>query len=285
MAKGRGVFGQARIGWEFFGAELKRRREAAGFTQDRLGNLVFCSGSYIGQIETAIRKPQLDLAERIDAALGTDGFFGRMCRELIDSSPYDDYFADVPYLEGLADTIRDYAPTFMPGLLQTAAYARAVRIAGYPFTPEEEVGPWVAGRLARQRILENPAKPEVWAILDESVIRRVVGGNVVMHEQLMHVASLVEQRRIGMQVLPFTGGACALSGVLKIMTFEDAPPVAYSQGVVSGHLLDDPALVARCVKSYDLMRAAALSPEESLSLVQSAAEEYSNECERGVAEE
>ncbi|MCC3771154.1 helix-turn-helix transcriptional regulator [Streptomyces sp. UNOC14_S4] len=276
MANGRSVLGQSRIGWEFFGSELKRRREAAGFSQARLGGRLFCSGQYICQLESAVRKPQLDFARLIDEVLETDGIFERMCKELIDSSPYDSYFADIAYLEGLADTICDYAPVFVPGLLQTAAYARAVLLGSFPFKPEGEVGPWVAGRLARQRILENPAKPEVWAILDEGVLRRAVGGNAVMHEQLTHVVSLGERRRIGVQVMPLSGGACAPGAVLKIMTFEDAPPVAYSQGVMSGHLVDDPALVTQCVKSYDVMRATALSPEASLSLIKSVAKEYAH---------
>ncbi|MBB5117978.1 XRE family transcriptional regulator [Streptomyces eurocidicus] len=280
MANGRGAggFGRSKVGWEFFGSELKRRRETAGFTQQELGTRVFCSGSYIGQFETGIRKPQLDAAERIDEALKTDGFFARMCEGLINSSPYIDYFSEVAYLEGLADSIRAYAPMFVPGLFQTAAYARAILLATFPFTPDEELESRVATRLARQGIVDHPTEPMLWVVLDESVLRRQVGGAVVMREQLMRVVTLVRNRRIGMQVLPFGAGAPALSGMLKLMTFEDAPPVAYSEGVMSGSLLDDPALVARCERTYDLVGAAALSPEASLSLVQSVAEEYADDC-------
>lgn len=70
--------GSRQAAWEFFGAELKRRREDAGFTQVELGTRVFVSGGYIGQFEQAIRKPQLDVAQRIDDALQTDGIFERM---------------------------------------------------------------------------------------------------------------------------------------------------------------------------------------------------------------
>lgn len=75
--------GSRRAAWEFFGAELKRRREEVGFTQVELGTKVFVSGGYIGQFEQAIRKPQLDVARRIDEALRTDGIFERMWRKLI----------------------------------------------------------------------------------------------------------------------------------------------------------------------------------------------------------
>lgn len=276
MAKG-GWLGQSRIGWGFFGRELKRRREAAGLTQQELGMRVFCSGSYIGQFETAIRKPQLDVAQRIDAVLETGGLFERIWEELINSSPYADCFAEAAYLESLAVTIREFAPLLVPGLLQTAAYARAVFLGGFPFAQDEEIESRVEARLARQHLLEDPTKPQLWVVLDESVLRRTVGGVAVMREQLRHVASLVRKRRVGVQVLPFAAGAPAVGGALALMTFDDAPPVAYCEGYRTGELLDDPALVTQCQRSYDLVQAAALSPEASLSLIESVAEEYADE--------
>ncbi|MCC3770795.1 helix-turn-helix transcriptional regulator [Streptomyces sp. UNOC14_S4] len=278
MANVRSALGQSKVGWEFFGTELKRRREVAGYTQERLGHQVFCSGSYIGQLEAAIRKPQLDLAQRIDAVLKTDGFFERMCRELIDSSPYQHYFAEAAYLEGLADTIREYAPVFMPGLLQTAAYARAVVLASVPHLSDDEVEARVRARLERQRILEDPTKPLLWVVLHENVIRCKVGGAACMSEQLLHAAALARKRRITLQVLPYEAGAPALAAMVTLMTFEDAPPVAYSEGAHSGCLVDTPERVTGIERAYDRVRAAALSPDASLALVQSVAEEYAHEC-------
>ncbi|GAA0332818.1 helix-turn-helix transcriptional regulator [Streptomyces blastmyceticus] len=274
MAKGHG---QHKVGWDFFGAELKIRREAAGFTQQDLGTRVFCSGSYIGQFETGIRKPQLDVAERIDAVLKTDGFFARMCRELIDSSPYEHYFAEAAYLEGLADTIREYAPLFVPGLVQTEAYARAVFLAGQPHLTDDEIDTRVAARLERQRLLDDPTKPLLWLVLDENVIRRRVGGAAVMSEQLTRVAALTRKRRITMQVLSIHVGVPAVGAMLSLMTFKDAPPLAYSEAAHSGNLLDDPARVTGLERAYDLVRAHALPPDASLTLIESVAEEYANE--------
>ncbi|RLU86944.1 transcriptional regulator [Streptomyces griseocarneus] len=277
MANGRGALGQSKVGWEFFGAELKRRREAAGFTQERLGARVFCSGSYIGQFEQGIRKPQLEIAQRIDAALGTDGFFERMCKELIDSSPYQHYFAEAAYLEGLAETIREYAPLFVPGLLQTSAYARAIFLSGVPELSNDEIETRVSDRLKRQDILKDPTKPLLWVVLDENVIRRKVGGAACMSEQLLHVAALAHRRRITLQVLPFEVAAPPLGGMVTLMTFEDAPPMAYCEGAHSGSLVDTPTRVTGIERAYDRVRAAALSPDASLELVQSVAEEYADE--------
>jgi transcriptional regulator with XRE-family HTH domain len=125
--------GSRQAAWEFFGTELKRRRADAGITQVELGARVFVSGGYTGQFEQAIRKPQLDVAQRIDETLQTDGIFERSCRELIDDPRYADYFAHVVELERLATRICEFAPTVVPGLLQTKEYASAVTIAANPF--------------------------------------------------------------------------------------------------------------------------------------------------------
>ncbi|MBA2806044.1 helix-turn-helix transcriptional regulator [Streptomyces sp. KM273126] len=261
--------------WEFFGSELKRRREDAGLTQVELGARVFVSGGYIGQFEQAIRKPQLDVAQRIDEVLQSDGFFERTWRKLIDDKRYADYFAKAAELETLATKICDFAPALVPGLLQTAAYARAVTIAMNPFAPDESIEKKVSGRLERAQILKDATRPVYWAILHENVLRIPVGGAAVMAEQVAHVAALARERTVLVQVLPHSAGAYALmNGMLTLMEFEDAPPVAYTEAVYSGNLLDNPAVVKRAQASYDLLRAAALSPEASLALIESVAEDF-----------
>ena len=267
--------GSRQAAWEFFGAELKRRREDAGFTQVELGTRVFVSGGYIGQFEQAIRKPQLDVAQRIDSTLQTDGIFERLCKKLIDDRRYANYFAKAAELEALATNISEFAPTLVPGLLQTPAYARAVTLAMNPLAPDEFIEEKVSGRVERARILKDATRPVYWVILHESVLRVPVGGPAVMAEQLEHVATLARLRTVIMQVLPYAAGAYALmNGMTVLMEFEDAPPTAYTEAVYSGNLLDDPAVVKRTHSAYDLLRAAALSPEASLALIESAAKDH-----------
>ncbi|MDG9702705.1 helix-turn-helix transcriptional regulator [Streptomyces sp. DH37] len=277
---GPGRPGRPKIGWEFFGSELRRRREAAGVTQQELGERVFCSGSYIGQFEAAIRKPQLELARRFDEELETDGYFARMCEELINSSPFADYFTEAAEFQTLATTISAYSPTLVPGLLQTEGYARAVFRAAQPFRPAGENEEGVRNRMARARLLEGPTAPELWVILDESVLWRPIGSDADMAEQLEHIAELAKGDRVLVQVLPFSARAHALlEGNLTVMTFVDAPPVAYVEGPFSGELLDDPAVVGKCRASFDHARASALSPDVSLAMIESAAKEYGRGCE------
>ncbi|MFC8090932.1 helix-turn-helix domain-containing protein [Streptomyces sp. NPDC057301] len=267
--------GSRQAAWEFFGAELKRRREDAGVTQVELGARVFVSGGYIGQFEQAIRKPQLDVAQRIDEALQTDGIFERMWRQLIKDQRYADYFAKAAELERLATKICEFAPALVPGLLQTAGYARAVTLAMNRFATDEYIEDKVSGRLERQHILKDATRPVYWVVLHENVLRIPVGGPAVMAEQLERVAALTRERTVLVQVLPYAAGAYAvMTGDLRLMEFEEAPPTAYTEAVYSGNLLDDPAVVKHAYAAYDLLRAAALSPEASLTLIESAAEDF-----------
>ncbi|WP_338696293.1 helix-turn-helix transcriptional regulator [Streptomyces sp. Q6] len=267
--------GSRQAAWEFFGLELKRRREDAALTQVELGLRVFVSGGYIGQFEQAIRKPQLDVAQRIDDALQTDGIFERMWRKLIDDHRYADYFAEVVELERLATTVCEFAPSVVPGLLQTAAYARAVTIEANPFVTDEYVEEKVTGRRERAAILRDATRPEYWVVLHENVLRIPVGGPAVMAEQLGRIAALMRQRVVWATVIPYAEGAHAsMGGMLQLMEFEDAPPVAYTETAFSGTLIDEPAVVKRAQRAYDLLRGAALSPEATLALVESAAEDH-----------
>ncbi|MET7272388.1 helix-turn-helix transcriptional regulator [Streptomyces flaveolus] len=266
--------GSRQAAWEFFGTELKRRREDAGITQVELGARVFVSGGYIGQFEQAIRKPQLDVAQRIDAVLQTDGIFERLCRKLIDDPRYADYFAAVAELERMAVSILDFEPSVVPGLLQTPDYARALTLATHPFAADEYIDDRVTARVERSRILEDATRPEYAVVLHEAVLRVAVGGPTVTAQTLEHVAALARQRKVLLQVFPFSAGAPANNGSLRLMEFEDAPPTAYTETSFSGSLLDDPAVVKRARRAYDLLRGTALSPEASLALVQSAAEDF-----------
>ncbi|MFI5660481.1 Scr1 family TA system antitoxin-like transcriptional regulator [Streptomyces sp. NPDC051684] len=265
--------GSRQAAWEFFGVELKRRREDAGLTQVELGIQVFVSGGYIGQFEQAIRKPQLDVARRIDEALQTDGIFERMWRSLIDDHRYAGYFAEVVELERSATRICECATSVVPGLLQTAAHARAITLAANPFVTDEYVEEKVSARRERADILRDATRPEYWVTLHESVLRPPVGGSAAMAEQLEHIAELMRQRVVWVAVIPYEVGAYALmADDLRLMEFDDAPPGAYTETAFSGTLIDDPAVVKRAQRAYDLVRGAARPPEVALTLIESATE-------------
>lgn len=259
------------------GAELRHARENAGLSQRELGEPLFVSASFIGQLESGTRRMQPDVARRIDEILGTNGFFERNCLAA-NKSRYPDHFAEAAEAEAVATTIREYAPLLIPGLLQTEEYARAVFRAYQPTAAEAVIDELVEARLERARLLDDPTTPMLWTVLDEAVLRRRVGSASVMAEALGHIGALARRNRVIVQVMPFHAGAHAsLNGALRLMSFMDAPPLAYLEVMRMGQLEDDPSTIARYALTFDLVVAGALSPHESLALVASVAEDYSHE--------
>ncbi|MER5943102.1 helix-turn-helix transcriptional regulator [Streptomyces sp. NPDC001928] len=259
------------------GAELRHAREKAGLSQEKLGQLLFASGSFVGQLEAGTRRIQAEYARVLDEALEAGDFFQRNCSAAA-RSKYPEHFAEAAEAEAQATAIRQYAPLLIPGLLQTPSYARAVIRAYQPTAPEEKIEELVAARMERTRLLDDPTDPLLWAVIDEAALRRVTGGSEVMAEVLRHVARLSRRGRAIVQVLPFGAGAhAAMEGSIKLMDFEDAPPMVYFEGVGTGRLEDDPATVRHQRFTYELLTACALSPQKSLVLFEAMAQDYAHE--------
>lgn len=251
----------------YFGSELRRYRDAAGLSQERLGVIINYTGALVGMIETARRTPTREFAEACNAALNTDGTLGRLW-PLVNRLNYPKWFRPFVKHESTATSIHTWEPQVIPGLLQTGAYAHALLMACWSEDAEQKV----AARLERQRILTRPTRPELWAIVDESAIRRPVGGSAVMQEQLALLAKSAT-RRIVLQIMPLGVGAHAgTDGGMTIFGFRDSSDVVYAETPTDGHLTGDSNIVARCRFRYDLLRAAALSPEASAELIRSAME-------------
>ncbi|MFJ4711534.1 Scr1 family TA system antitoxin-like transcriptional regulator [Streptomyces sp. NPDC088785] len=259
------------------GEELRHARERAALTQQALGEQLFVSGSYVGQMEAGTRRILPDMAVRLDEILKSGGFFVRHCTKA-NRSKHPEHFAEAAEAEAVAIEIRQYESLLIPGLLQTPDYARAVFLAYQPTAPEEVIDELVATRMERAHLLDDPTKPLLWVVLDETALRRVVGDPAVMAKALTRVAALARRRRMIVQVLPFSAGAHAsLDGSLKLMHFDDAPPLSFVEAPSMGQLTDDPAIVARHQLTYDLLRADALTPKQSLALIESVAEDYAHE--------
>ncbi|WSM02978.1 helix-turn-helix transcriptional regulator [Streptomyces sp. NBC_01718] len=258
---------------EKYGEELRLRRTGAGLTQEALGDQVVCSPTLISHFEAGRRLPNPDDAQRVDRALGTDGFFTRWLEDL--ETKYADHFAVMAELERQAALIQQFALSLVPGLLQTDDYARALFRAYRPNHRQEDLDQDVVIRTERARILDDPLNPVLWTMLDEAVLRRQVGGPHVMAAQLRKIAVMAEAGRLRLHVLPFGVGAHSLQqSLLSLLGFQDSAPVAYVEGFLTGHLMDDPALVRTSQTAYDLALSDAMSHRDSLALVRAAAEEH-----------
>lgn len=259
----------------FYGAELRRLREAAGLSQGELGSRAFCSGTYIGLFEAGERRPQLELSRTLDGLLGSGEHLQRLCL-LARKSKVAGYFADAVELQARASSIDSYTAMLVPGLLQTESYARALTRAAHPFAAAEVVEGHVAARMERAQLLDSPSAPVLWVMIHEAALLVPVGGRAAMSEQLAHLAEQTAARpRIVTQILPFSAGAHPfLHASMLLMRFTDAPAVAYTESAYSGQLVEEPLLVEQYGAAYDLARAAALSPEASLERIVSAAKEF-----------
>ncbi|MEV0739994.1 helix-turn-helix transcriptional regulator [Streptomyces sp. NPDC050549] len=263
----------------FYGAELRFKRELAGLTLEQLAEGSYRGVPFLSQIEHGERRMPLDLARHVDKALGTDGFFERRCEDArkAKQSGHAEYFADVAEMEQHADTIEEWAPTLVPGLLQTSAYAHAVVRTSLPWLRPETVKKQVSARLDRAKLWKREDPPAFWVVLHEELISKPLLPPEEMAEQLHHMASVVRSAQGVLQILPETTAAHPMMmGMIKVMTFPDAPPVVYTEGLHSGQLIDYPALVKDYRRSYDLLRATALSPEASLAMIDQAAKDYRN---------
>jgi transcriptional regulator with XRE-family HTH domain len=256
-----------------YGDWLKEQRERAGLTQQELANAAVMTRSHISHIEAGRRVPSKEDARRLDRALNTGNVLSSFLPQ--DEGAIADHFASARELEQQATVIREFASTLVPGILQTERYIRAVMRTAFPPWSEEECDRLVVTRLERAKILATPVTPVVWALLDEAVLRRPVGGADVMAEQIMHIVRLTEVERVRTHVMPFKLGAHPImQGMMTLMWFEDQPPIAYTEGVNTGKVHDSPALVERMKGAYDLALSDALPLQESLALMRATAKDY-----------
>ncbi|WP_371598735.1 helix-turn-helix domain-containing protein [Streptomyces sp. NBC_00564] len=254
---------------DYFGSELRRQREAAGLRQGQLGDVIFCTGSLIGQVETAHKVPTREFAERIDAALMTDGAFSRLVG-LVLRSQLPSWFQQYAEMEARAEYISTYQCQLVYGLLQTEAYARAV----LGVEQANKLDEMVAARMERQRILKRDHPPVVWTVLDEAVLYREIGGKGVMREQLAHLLGLFGQPWMELQVLPFSAGEHAgMMGSFTLLRFDDDPALHYNESYDSGHMTANPQVIRERSVGYARLQAEALSPRESAALIARVMEE------------
>ncbi|MFD0337905.1 helix-turn-helix transcriptional regulator [Streptomyces sp. NPDC127117] len=254
---------------DYYGWELRRQREANNLKQGQLGDIIFCTGSLIGQIETTKKIPTRDFSERVDAALGTDGVFSRLVG-LVLRSQLPTWFQPYADMEAKAAYISTYQAQLVYGLLQTEEYARAVLAAGMPDDLESQV----AARIERQRILERGRPPLAWVVLDEAALYRPMGGHEVMRRQLLRLLEFAGHRWMRIQVLPFAAGEhTSLAGSFNLLRFDDDPDIVYTEDVISGHMTASPEAVREASLRYAHLQAAALSVKDSAALITRVMEE------------
>ncbi|MET9437388.1 helix-turn-helix transcriptional regulator [Streptomyces sp. NPDC006551] len=254
---------------DYYGAELRRLREEAGLNQAQLGDIVFCTASLIGQIETAKKVPTRRFSEQLDAALMTGGVFSRLVG-LVLKSQLPNWFQPYAEMEAKATYISTYQAQLVYGLLQTPEYARAVLGVDHP----DKLDAMVAARMERQRILEREHPPVLCVVLDEGSLRLEIGSREVMRDQLRRLLSYVNHPWVHVQVLPFSAGQHAgMMGSFNLLRFEDDPDLFYAPIYGGGHMTANPQVIRERSVGYARLQATALSREDSAALIARVMEE------------
>jgi transcriptional regulator with XRE-family HTH domain len=266
------------------GMELRRLRETAGITIDQVAERLECSGSKISRIETGQTGVTPRDVRDMLGVYNVDSEYAEVLLQIAREARQKGWwqlFGDVltgAYvgLEAAADHIHSYEGQVVPGLLQTEEYAQAMILVARPDISATEVEKRVRVRMSRQSLLTQDEPLDLWVVLDEAVLRRPVGGPDVMKRQLSHLATAGERPNVTLQVLPFAAGAHAgMDGAFTMLLYDESADqnLVFASNAAGGLFLEKEDELERYEFIFDYLRAKALRPDESLSMILKSAKE------------
>jgi len=251
-----------------FGRQLKLLREKAGLTQTELGHRVGYSADQIASVECGRRVPKPDLIDRADEVLAAGGIL-KAAKEQAALARYPAFFQDAAEIEKEAAELYSYETQVFMGPLQTKEYAQAVLGMRRPLLDEELIEQRVAARLDRQAIFTVKPAPIMGFVMEEAILRHPYGGKQVLRGQLEHLLLVGEKRNVELQVMPTDREDHAgTDGPFILMIPKGGEQIAYIEGQGHSILLTDREEVRVIAARYGIIRAQALSPRESLELIE-----------------
>ncbi|MFC6087236.1 helix-turn-helix domain-containing protein [Sphaerisporangium aureirubrum] len=267
-------------------AELRRLRKQAGLTREQVAEVLGCAPATITRFEIAQSGPRIAEVALMLELYGIDEgqresllAMAREARKRGWWHPYADtipaWFETFVSLEEEAITLRTYESEWVPGVLQTEAYARATILAEPVVPSEAETERRVALRMERQKRLTEEDSPTMWIVLNEAIIRRLVGGRATMQDQLRRLGEASRLSHVTLQVLPFDAGAHpGMDGAFTILGFPDRrdPDVVYIEYRAGSLYLENPVEADTYNLMFDHLRARACGPDESYALIMKATE-------------
>ncbi|MFI0775149.1 Scr1 family TA system antitoxin-like transcriptional regulator [Streptomyces sp. NPDC021212] len=256
------------------GKQIKLLRERMGWTQKELGKRLGYSEDQIASIERGRRTPQPEFLDAADELLGAGGLLSVMKEDIAQAKAkarvrHPAWFRDYARLEAQAIEINDYSSHDIPGLFQTELRAWALYEMRKPLLDQETIEQRVASRLDRQKILTRWPPPMVTAVVEEAVLRRPLGGWEVHNEQLDQLLRLGRLRNVELQVMPLERTEHAgMGGPFILLTPKGKPQVGYMEAQNHARLATDAEEVRILAARYGTIRAQALTPSESLELIE-----------------
>lgn len=264
---------------------LRALRTAQGLTVEQVAERLLCSPSKVSRMETGQRGATLrDVRDLCEIYGVTDqarrDHMARLATEGKQQGWWQgfelDYFGTYVGLEEEATSLSCYQSAAVPGLLQTSAYTRAMHEIALPELSPERIDRMIEVRLKRQQLLVRDPPLKVWAILDEAVLHRLVGGASVMKDQLERLVEAATLQHVTIQVIPFSAGAHpAMESTFNILDFQEpVPSVVYVEGLAGFMYLERPQDISRYQIVFEHLSAQALSPRESVELISKIGEKY-----------
>nr|WP_222721439.1 helix-turn-helix transcriptional regulator [Actinomadura sp. HBU206391] len=260
------------------GSHLRRLRERQNISAEDAGYAIRASHSKISRMELGrVGFKERDIADLLTLYGVVDPSERAVVLSLMEQAntpgwwhQYGDvlpsWFEVYIGLEEAASLIRTYEVQFVPGLLQTEDYARAVIRLGHPEASPGEIERRVRMRMTRRECLTGAEPPVLWAIMDEAALRRPMGGREVMRAQLEHLIEMSEMSNVTLQVVPFTaGGHAAAGGPFAILRFgeQSLPDIVYLEQLTSALYLDKPADVDKYLRTMNRLCVEAARPEHT----------------------
>ncbi|WP_371526488.1 helix-turn-helix domain-containing protein [Streptomyces sp. NBC_01283] len=256
-------------GMKTFGAVLKSFRKRAGATQEGLAEEVGCSSHFLASIEQGRRLPPVGFIDQCEAALDAFGTLRLAANQLSRKPGLASWFRQWALLEQEALALNTYECRLIPGLLQTAAYARTLFVNQLPPLGDEQIEAQLAARMERQQLLTDRPNTAYSFILEEHMFLRRTGGHHVTMELIDHVLGLAERRNIEVQIMPVVReNHAGLAGPIQLLETPENKWLAYAEGQRSGQFISDPKEISVLQMRYARMRPQALSFEDSVSLLQ-----------------
>ncbi|MFD7704941.1 helix-turn-helix domain-containing protein [Streptomyces caelestis] len=251
-----------------FGRQLKLLRTRAGLERAEFGKRLGYSADTVASIEQGRRIPQAQFIEKADEVLEAGGVLTAL-KEEVGRAQYPAFFRDMARLEAGAITLHVYGALAVPGLLQTEYYARAVFTMRRPLLDDEVVEQRIGARLERQEIFSRRPLPTLSFVIEESVLRRPIGGRSVLRGQLEQILRYGQLRNVEIQVMPTEAAEhCGLGGPFTLIENRDGRRMAYVEVQRTSRLYTDRAEVRDAEEQYGILRAQALTPRESLAFVE-----------------
>ncbi|MFE4794528.1 helix-turn-helix domain-containing protein [Streptomyces sp. NPDC056708] len=268
------------------GADLRRLRERKGLTLEEAGARVGISKATLSRYETKEGTVKWPAVDALCREYGASDQERASLVELAKGARIQGWWrslADpIPESMNLMLTLEDevvsedhYACMYVPGLLQTRAYAEAVHRASEMRCTDEEIHHMVDIRMKRQELLARAEPPHIWAVIDEAVIRRIVGGRAVMREQLKHLCAQASQPHVTVQILPFEAGAHAAAVGSFVVLGGPAPEldVVYVDIIGGGLFMEKPQELTRYRLAFEYLRAQALNIDLSTAFLNQVSKE------------